>query len=46
MKEAGAAGARIVGGGFGGAVLGLFPPRSDPPEGVLVVEPGPPAQLL
>ena len=27
MKEAGADGARIMGGGFGGAVLALFPPR-------------------
>ena len=46
MKAAGAAGARIVGGGFGGAVLGLFPPDTEPPEGALVAEPGGPARLL
>jgi galactokinase len=46
MKDAGAAGARIVGGGFGGAVLGLFPPGAQPPDGALVAEPGPPARLV
>jgi galactokinase len=46
MKKAGAAGARIVGGGFGGAVLGLFPPDAKPPDGALVAEPGEPARLL
>jgi galactokinase len=46
MKDAGAAGARIVGGGFGGAVLGLFPPGTKPPADVLVAEPGPPARLV
>ena len=46
MKGAGAAGARLIGGGFGGSVLGLFPPDADPPEGALTVEPGPPARLL
>jgi len=30
LKEAGAAGARMVGGGFGGQVLALFPPGTDP----------------
>jgi galactokinase len=40
-KEAGALGARIMGGGFGGAVLALFPPGARPPEGALRVEPGP-----
>jgi galactokinase len=46
VKAAGAAGARMVGGGFGGAVLGLFPPGATPPEGAVVVEPGPAARLL
>jgi galactokinase len=46
MKDAGAAGARVIGGGFGGSVLGLFRPDADPPAGSLRVEPGPPARLL
>jgi galactokinase len=46
MKAAGAAGARVIGGGFGGSVLGLFPPGADPPAGSLQVEPGPAARLL
>jgi galactokinase len=46
MKDAGAAGARVIGGGFGGSVLGLFPPGADPPAGALRVEPGPAARLL
>jgi galactokinase len=45
-KEAGALGARIVGGGFGGSVLGLFPPGAEPPSGAVRVEPGPGARLL
>jgi galactokinase len=44
-KESGALGARIMGGGFGGAVLALFPPGARPPEGALRVEPGPGAAL-
>jgi galactokinase len=31
MKQSGAAGARMLGGGFGGHVLGLFPPDARPP---------------
>jgi len=46
LLEAGAAGARIVGGGFGGSVLGVFPPGSQPPAGALAVRPGRTAQLL
>jgi galactokinase len=46
LRDAGAVGARIVGGGFGGHVLGLFEPGASPPEGSLVVEPGPGAHLL
>jgi galactokinase len=46
MKRAGAAGARIMGGGFGGAVLALFPPGVEPPEDVLAVVPAAGARLL
>ena len=46
MKDAGAAGARMIGGGFGGSVLGLFPPGARPPAAALTVEPGPAARLL
>jgi galactokinase len=46
LEAAGAAGARILGGGFGGAVLALLPPGAEPPEGSLAVAPGPPARLL
>ncbi len=46
LKEAGAAGARMVGGGFGGAVLALLPPGVAVPDGALVVVPGPPAVVL
>jgi galactokinase len=46
MNEAGAAGARIMGGGFGGAVLALFPPGRQPPDDVLGVAPAAGARLL
>ena len=45
LKDAGAAGARIVGGGFGGSVLALFPPTATPPDDALVVEPAGPARV-
>jgi galactokinase len=45
-QQAGAAGARIMGGGFGGSVLALFPPGADPPTGAVAVSPGPAARLL
>jgi galactokinase len=45
-KRAGALGARVVGGGFGGSVLGLYPPDASPPEGSVVVRPGAAARLL
>jgi galactokinase len=38
-KAAGAAGARMMGGGFGGVVLALFPPGVDPPGGALSARP-------
>ena len=46
LKRAGVAGARMVGGGFGGHVLALLPPGSAPPEGALRVAPGRGATLL
>jgi galactokinase len=46
LKGAGAAGARMVGGGFGGAVLALLPPGLARPGGAFAVVPGPPAGLL
>jgi galactokinase len=46
LKTAGAAGARIVGGGFGGAVLALMPPGAAAPAGAVAVTPGPPAALV
>jgi galactokinase len=45
-REAGALGARIMGGGFGGSVLALFPPEADRPPGAVPVSPGPGARLL
>ncbi len=39
LKAAGAAGARIMGGGFGGAVLALLPPGVTAPDGALAVDP-------
>ena len=46
LKAAGAAGARMVGGGFGGAVLALLPPDVAVPAGALAVAPGAPAALV
>jgi galactokinase len=43
LKDAGAAGARIMGGGFGGSVLALFAPDAAPPDDATVVEPAGPA---
>jgi galactokinase len=45
-RASGALGARIMGGGFGGSVLALFPPGAEPPRGATHVAPGPPARLL
>jgi galactokinase len=45
-KRAGALGARIMGGGFGGSVLALFPPGVSPPEDAVEVRPGPGARVL
>jgi galactokinase len=46
VRAAGAAGARMIGGGFGGSVLGLFPPGADPPAAALEVHPSAGAHLL
>jgi galactokinase len=46
LKDAGALGARIVGGGFGGHVLGLLPPGAEAPEGSVGVRPGAGARVL
>jgi galactokinase len=45
-KQAGALGARIMGGGFGGNVLALMSPGATPPSGALAVAPGPGASVL
>jgi galactokinase len=46
LKAAGAAGARMVGGGFGGSVLALLGPGAALPAGAVAVAPGPPAALV
>ncbi len=46
LKGAGALGARITGGGFGGHVLGLLPPGVTAPDGSLDVSPGPGARVM
>ncbi len=46
LRAAGATGARVVGGGFGGSVLGLFAPDVDPPRDAREVHPGVGAHLL
>jgi galactokinase len=45
-RKGGALGARIMGGGFGGSVLALFPPGAALPDGALRVEAGQGALLL
>jgi galactokinase len=42
----GAAGARMIGGGFGGSVLGLFGPSLPLPAGAREVRPGPGAHVI
>ena len=46
LKAAGAAGTRMVGGGFGGAVLALLAPGVAVPAGAVRVAPGPRAALV
>ena len=45
LLRAGASGARLVGGGFGGAVLALLAPGLATPSGALVISSGPGAHL-
>ena len=44
LHDAGAIGARIIGGGFGGHVLGLLPPDGAKPADAVEVRPGPGAR--
>lgn len=46
LEAAGAVGARVVGGGFGGNVLAVMPPGTVAPAGATVVSPGPGAHVL
>jgi galactokinase len=46
LRATGAAGARMIGGGFGGSVLALFAPGAKLPAGALEVAAGPAAHLL
>jgi galactokinase len=46
LRDAGAAGARMTGGGFGGSVLGLFAPGVEPPAQCVEVRPSAGAHLL
>src|SRR5207249_3942033 len=46
LRDAGAAGARLIGGGFGGSVLGLFAPGVRPPSDSREVHPGAGAHVL
>jgi galactokinase len=46
LRDAGAAGARLMGGGFGGSVLALFPPGCRPPAGAVRVTPASPGRLV
>ena len=46
LRQHGALGARIVGGGFGGSVLALLAPGAPLPEGAIDLVPGPPAGLI
>ena len=46
LKRAGAVGARMMGGGFGGAVLALLAPGAALPAGATAVVPGPPARRI
>jgi galactokinase len=46
LRAGGAAGARMMGGGFGGSVLGLLPPDALAPDGAIEVRPGAGARVL
>jgi len=46
LRDAGAVGARIMGGGFGGHILGLIPHAARAPEDAIVVTPSAGARIL
>jgi galactokinase len=46
LKGAGAAGARMMGGGFGGSVLALFEPDAPLPPDARIVTPGAGARVI
>jgi galactokinase len=46
LRAAGAVGARLLGGGFGGSVLALMAPGTVAPAGATVVSPAPGARLI
>jgi galactokinase len=46
LRDQGALGARIVGGGFGGSVLALLAPGAPLPDAGVELQPGPPARLI
>jgi galactokinase len=46
LRDAGAIGARIMGGGFGGNVLGLMAPGARTPDDAIEVRPGPGAGII
>ena len=46
LKKGGAAGVRLIGGGFGGHVLALYEPGAKLPSGALAVRPAPGASIL
>jgi galactokinase len=46
LLRAGATGARVIGGGFGGSVLALFPAGTALPDGAVAVHPAAGARLL
>jgi galactokinase len=46
LKQAGAAGARMIGGGFGGHVIGLLSPEASPCDSACEVRPSAGARLL
>jgi galactokinase len=46
LRRAGAIGARLIGGGFGGSVLGLLPPGRELPDAAIEVRAGQGARLV
>jgi galactokinase len=46
LRAAGASGARMIGGGFGGQVIALLPPDVEPPPGATEIVPSEGARLL